>query len=50
MLVLGGVITFFNGILLAHLPSMFRISVKAGTGPVARLRFNQKSLAGILIA
>jgi hypothetical protein len=31
MLVLGGVITFFNGILLAHVLAVFRFSVKAGT-------------------
>ena len=31
MLILSGVIAFFNGILLAHVLSMFRLSVEAGT-------------------
>ena len=31
MLILGGVIPFFNGILVAHVLAMVRFSVKAGT-------------------
>ena len=31
MLILGGVIAFFNGILLAHILAVFRFSVKAGS-------------------
>ena len=30
MLILSGVIAFFNGILLAHVLAVFRLSVKAG--------------------
>jgi hypothetical protein len=30
MLILSGVIAFFNGILLAHVLAVFRFSVKAG--------------------
>ena len=31
MLILSGVIAFFNGILLAHVLAVFRLSVKART-------------------
>jgi hypothetical protein len=36
MLVLSGVITFLDGILLTHVLAMFRFSVKAGSLPCDR--------------
>jgi hypothetical protein len=31
MLILSGMVPFFNGVLLAHILAMLRLSVKAGT-------------------